>query len=141
MSNKKRISKKIQKIEMKKISRFIFCMDSAGKYSSLTVTFLCKIGDEITKISNAAKLLSMQTMDRKVQTYISYQLGVDFETINNPKFQEFLHNIKCLSGESLMFQEICLQVPPFYYSDVEGMMRAGFKLQEAVELLKETYKF
>lgn len=116
MSNKKRIAKKIQRLNNRDCP--------AGNWKH-TVVFSTKLvndathmADAISYLLNGLKVLSLKTV-RETQVYQSYQYGIDFGSSNNMK----------------------PAVPAEYQDDLAGLQAANFSEDEAVELLKETFKF
>lgn len=134
MSNKKRIRKRIQKIEIGKVSVFAKALGKFGKNSKLTAAVMSQLVDSFRE--------SIEFFNRQVQVFSEYKQGIVFTgIINDPEFDEFVFNMRKLTGYSEEYvNNLCISLPKEHWKTLEGMVTYGFSLEDAIGEIVETYK-
>lgn len=131
MSNKKRISKKIQKIESKKISSFknrlhLACVSSyelTGALERLNNIFF-------------EGILKMNNFQDKIVRICSEKIKMDGETL------DFVHKVWKLSGvDDMESKRILAEMPEETRDPLLNLLIVGYELSEAYDLIKETFKY
>ncbi len=143
MSNKKRISKRIKKIENKKLLNFYFRFaKSANAAESAAVSFLAfvngvdivisKIQDAKEKFVGTAKL------------FPQHQMGIDFAVniLTTGESLSFINDVRALTGIDDMESKVTLaKMPEHTKIPLLELLKVGYNLNDAYELIKDTFKF
>lgn len=124
MSNKKRIYKKIKHIETRSFSKSMKSAYIAG----------FNAGDLMKKLVSVVELntdiLRKTLLKRK--DFIAGRISKEL-------FIQEVKKLTPLDHKSIV--DICKEIPCKLHNDYKGLLIAGFDAHEALELLKETYKF
>ena len=134
MSNKKRIRKRIQKIEIGKVSVFTKALGKFGKNSKLAAAVMAQLVYSFRE--------SIEFFNRQVQVYSEYKEGIVFTgIINDPEFDEFVLNMRMLTGYTqAAVNNLCISLPKEHWKTCEGLVSVGFSLEDAVDEIIDAYK-
>lgn len=143
MSNKKRISKRTQKIENKKLLNFYLRFDKAAKAAeSASVSFLAfvngvnivisKVQDAKEKFVGTAKLFS----EHKMGFAFSDNIISSVEALN------FINDVRALSAvDDMESKKILAHMPEDTRTPLLELLKVGYSLEDAYFLIKDTFKF
>ncbi|MBO6184188.1 MAG: hypothetical protein J6O88_05760 [Chryseobacterium sp.] len=143
MSNKKRISKRIQEIESKKIKRFYFGIDNAGIAASNASIALGIMSDGFFKTVEILNNFSHR-IGRGIKVFSEYQYGIDFADINltTNESLSFINDVIALTGIDDMESKVILtKMPEHTRTPLLELLKVGYNLNDAYELIKDTFKF
>lgn len=130
MSNKKRISKKINKLESKKFIKFISDIEFVGKQAEKAASIFMKVVE------------AMDNNTIKLRKLLDQRSSLDFRQTVNSNLRIFIDDVRKLTPLSYIeVVNVCHEIPEKYYEDFKNLLIVGFLADEALNLLRETYKF
>lgn len=143
MSNKKRIYRRISQIEKKKVLNFYFCLDKAAKTAEKTVVSLGMIANGFFSMMKSMNVIA-DRMDREIKIYPEHQMGVDFADylITTQEGLSFINDVRSLTGVDDMESKIILtKMPEHTKIPLLELLKVGYNLNDAYDLIKDTFKF
>lgn len=134
MSNKKRIRKRVQKIEQARFSRFIQKVEQSGKIAEAAAGCFIALIESIDNLTGALK--------RRVKVMGEHVLGYEFKyTEENPELDAFILDVRTLTGyEEEIVKILCGSLPEEHWETCKGLLIAGFPLKDALEEIVDTYR-